>query len=62
MSKAYSAYLDMFDSRTDAIEFEHNTLLAGDEFLPRWVIAVRDGNKAPTARYWEWLADQAEES
>lgn len=54
---AATSYVGMFSNRADAIEFENQVLSVGDEFLPEFAIAVRDGEE-PSAEYWQWLKDQ----
>ncbi len=50
-------YKAMFRSNAEAIEFEHNVLSSGGEFLPACARQVRDGGP-PSAAYWAWLAGQ----
>lgn len=53
-------FLGLFETTSDAIEFEHSALSIGDEFLPPEARAVRDHLAAgePSGDYWSWLCSQ----
>ena len=52
-------YASLFQTLSDAIEFENHALSIGTEFLPACAVAVRDGDDA-TETYWAWLSEQAQ--
>lgn len=56
----YLAYIALFDTLSDAIEFENQVLSIGRQYLPLCAQNVLDGNTA-TPEYWTWLASQVEE-
>jgi hypothetical protein len=58
-AKTQQDYIDVVGSETAAIEFEHQTLSIGREFLPACAVQVLDGGLA-TAEYWQWLTEQVE--
>lgn len=56
---AQLAYVAAVGER-DAVRFEHDVLNCGRAFLPACALVVLDGGE-PTAEYWTWLREQAEE-
>ena len=56
--EARADFVEMFDDLIDAVEFEDAVLSSGREFLPECAQIVLDGG-APTAAYWRWLQEQA---
>lgn len=50
-------YLALFPTAAEAIEFEHQTLSVGREFLPPQAILVLNGVE-PGPDYWQFLAEQ----
>lgn len=53
----YLAYIALFDTLSDAIEFENQVLSIGRQYLPLCAQNVLDGN-TETPEYWTWLAGQ----
>lgn len=60
MSFSEQDYISLFDTRTEAIEFEGQALSIGVGLLPEIVRAVKDGDQDPTEEYWAWLCSQVE--
>lgn len=57
------AFVALFRTSSEAIEFENQALSVGRDLLPPEAIAVLDDNSAePTPTYWAWLIAQAQDS
>lgn len=54
-----TAYLDLFESTSEAIDFENAALSVGRSLLPPCAVAVLDG-KDDGPDYYAWLIGQAE--
>ena len=52
-------YLKLFDSQTEAINFENHFLSSGSSLLTPEAVQVRDGTVTePSSAYWDFLAAQ----
>lgn len=58
--KSEADFLAQFRTQNDAIAFEDQALSIGDQFLPAFARAVRDGDAGyiPAPEYWDWLCAQ----
>lgn len=52
-------FVELFSGEAKAVEFENGALSIGDEYLPVFAQAVRDGLE-PTEEYWQWLCNEVE--
>ena len=50
-------YLENFETLTEAVDFEHEVLNSGEQFLPACAKKVKSGEN-PTNDYWRWLCGQ----
>jgi hypothetical protein len=50
-------YFCLFEDKDQAVEFEHNVLSCGSEFLPSCALEVVNG-AVGTEEYWSFLIDQ----
>ncbi len=53
-------FLALFNSTSEAMEFESNCLLIGTGFLPEVARRVVSEGEEPGSDYWKWLIQQFE--
>ena len=57
-TSTFQEYLALFPTLNEAVSHENACLSVGDDFLPGFVIAVRDQEAVPSELYWKWLSSQ----